>query len=94
MNGMELGKGFCFGCDVFAAGNNRVQSIRAEGETCEVTLNDKDGTKAVLCSEGPKKGFHIQSPLRLPDGVERYYPYAAHNNPFLKLAHGGIARAT
>lgn len=87
---MEM-KGVYFGCDVFAADNMRVQSIRAEGETCNVTL--ADGTQATLCSDGLKQGFHIQFPLRLPEGVKRYYPFAKTDNPFLRFA-GGIARAT
>lgn len=91
MNGMEFGKELCYGCDVFAAGNTMVQSIRAEGETCEVTL--ADGTPATLYSEGTKQGFYIQFPLRLPEGVERYYPFAKTGNSFLRFAHG-IARAT
>ena len=90
MNGLEL-PGPYFGCDVFASGNKLVQSIRKERETCDVTL--ADGTPAKLCSDGPEKGFYIQSPV---NGlrVERNYPYALHGNTFLKLAHGGIARAT
>ncbi len=92
MNGLEM-KGPNYGCDVYGgAGNSRVESIQREGDTCEVIL--LDGTNAVLCSEGHEKGFYIQSPLRLPPGVERYYPFARHNNSFLRLASGGYARAT
>lgn len=89
MNGMEM-RGPCFGCDVFLASGS-ITRLRNEGETCDVAL--ADGTPATLCSEGPKQGFYILFPLRLPEGVERNYPYAARGNPFLKLAHG-IARAT
>lgn len=89
MNGMEM-RWPCFGCDVlFASGS--MTRLRKEGETCDVML--ADGTPATLCSEGPKQGFYIRSPLRLPEGVERNYPYATHGNTFLRLAHG-IARAT
>lgn len=85
-------KGPYFGCDVFGGRGEGVASIQREGDTCEVTL--LDGMKATLCSEGHEKGFYILSPLRLPSGVERYYPFAHHNNSFLRLASGGFARAT
>lgn len=91
MNGMELMKGPYFGCDVYGGGEG-VASVQREGDTCEVTL--QDGTKAVLCSEGHEKGFYIQSPLKLPLGVERAYPFVMKNNTFLRLANHGIARAT
>ena len=91
MNGLEFRRGLYFGCDVFAAGNTRVESIRVEGETCEVTL--PDGTGAILYSLGPRQGFYIQKPVKGFEG-ERYYFYASQGNPFLKLASGGIARAT
>ncbi len=91
MNGLEM-KGPCYGCDVYGGRGEGVASVQREGETCEVIL--QDGTKAVLCSEGHQQGFYIQSPLRLPLGVERAYPFANTNSAFLKLANNGIARAT
>ena len=91
MNGLEMPRPY-FGCDVFAAGNTRIASIRAEGETCRVMLEDNK-TEAVLYSDGPGQGFHIQFPLRGLT-IGRHYPYASHDNPFLKLARGGVARAT
>lgn len=91
MNGMELRRGLYFGCDVFSGGV--VTRLQNEGETCEVMLNDKDRTKAVLYSDGYQQGFYIQFPLKLPDDVERYYPFVKTDNTFLKLAYG-IARAT
>ena len=89
MNGMEM-KGLYFGCDVFSGGGGLVTRTRAEGETCDVTL--ADGTSAILRSDGPKNGFYIQSPVK-GLSVERYYPFSEVGNTFLKLAHGGIARA-
>lgn len=91
MNGMEFGKGLCFGCDVFAADGALVDRAGKEGETCDVTL--ADGTQATLCSEGPKQGFYIQFPVQGLN-VQRIYPYAPIGNLFLKLAHSGRARAT
>ena len=76
---------------MFASGNIHVESIRAEGETCDVTL--PDGKPATLYSLGSRQGFYIQKPVKDFRG-ERYYFYASQGNPFLKLASGGIARAT
>ncbi len=81
-----------YGCDVYGVGNSRVASINKEGETCEVEL--LSGEPATLCSLGPRQGFYIQSPLKLPPGAERNYYYSATNNSFLRLASGGYARAT
>ncbi len=88
MNGLEC-RGPCFGCDVYGADNNLVTSIRAEGETCVVTL--PKGTQATLCSFGIGQGFYIQLPTGVLS-VERNYPYASSGNSFLKLALGGRAR--
>ena len=79
MNGMELGKGLYFGCDVYSGGGEVVDRIIHEGDTCDVTL--PDGTKAVLCSDGPKEGFYIQFPIK-DLTVERNYFHAAHENAF------------